>query len=116
MATSTTTLTTAWTAVCNSTQTFLLTLINPGDTVEVATTDDGTDPVITAGHRLEYAMRSEGKDSISRTVIGPGYVFAKAINPASLAVVINAWEDALVLFSAGLWDTSATWLNNRFWS
>lgn len=114
MATSNSTLTTEWSEVCNNINNFLLSLVNPGDIIEVATTEDGADPVAIYGHRLEYSLLGESRDSISRLAIGPGYVFAKASSPASLSIVISAWDDSLLLFG-GLWDTSASWLIDRIW-
>lgn len=80
--------------------------------VEVATTDDVDEfPAASLqGHFLKPAAR----ESINRAVLGPGYVFARS-SKGPVNLVLNAWGDFPLLFDAGLWDTSATWLTDRTW-
>jgi len=114
--TTTPTLTTAWTALCAIGSDFWVSLVQPGAEIEIATTDDGADPTLAVSHRLAYDRREVGKDSCNRALIGPGYVFARAITPSSLVVAFNAWNsNTLLLFTASTWDTSATWLTDRTW-
>ena len=115
MATTNPVLTTTWAAVCEGAGDFLLTLPTPGAAIEVATTDDGAAPTVTFGHRRVYDLNDSSKNSISRTDIGPGSVFAKAVSPAQITVALNNWNSSLLLFDAGLWATSATWLTARIW-
>lgn len=80
--------------------------------VEVATTDDVDEFPATGlqGHLLNPAER----ESMTRTLLGPGYVFARC-RQGPVALTLNAWGDFPLLFSAGTWDTSATWLTDRLW-
>ena len=112
MATANPTVTTDWSLiVSDSAVDFLLSL--PFESrlrVDVATTDDVDTPPATGllGHFLKPGVRQ----SIDRTELGPGYVFARTQSGA-VSLALNAWGDFPLLFSAGTWDTSATWLTDR---
>ena len=110
MATANPTVTTDWSLiVSDSALDFLLSL--PFETplrVDVATTDDVDAVPVVNGHFLKPGVRQ----SINRTELGPGYVFARSQRGA-VSLALNAWGDFPLLFSAGTWDTSATWLTDR---
>lgn len=75
---------------------------------------DSTDapPETLQGHLLSAPKR----ESMNRTLMGEGYVFARC-RSGSIDLVLNAWanSNATLLFPAGTWDTSATWLTTRTW-
>lgn len=52
---------------------------------------------------------------ITRDQLGPGYVYVKSLTGANLTAWLHGWNVALLLFSASLWDTTATWLTDRTW-
>lgn len=116
MATTLPTLTPSWTQVCVDGADFFLSLITANGDVDVATTDDGSDPTIDSGHRLSYFNRETGRDSINRAVLGPGYVFAKAVGIASLAVALSTWSTGTWLLAEGVWDDTAVWLDTAVWA
>lgn len=88
MATTNTTLTTDWSLLVTSGDEFLLTLPTTGAVaIDVATADTESAPAGTLlGHRLQTAEH----EALSRALIGPGYVYARAIS-ASCTVAVTAW-------------------------
>ena len=113
MITTNPTVTADWTLVVPDTgQDFLLSM--PFDSpiqIEVATSaHSGVAPVV-RGHMLSDSKR----ESINRNLLGPGAVFARC-HEGAVDLALNAWSSSLLLFPAGTWDTSATWLTDRTWS
>lgn len=109
MITTNPTVTADWTLVVPDTgQDFLLSM--PFDSpiqIEVATSaHSGVAPVV-RGHKLRGVL--------SRERLGPGAVFARC-HEGAVDLALNAWSSSLLLFPAGTWDTSATWLTDRTWS
>lgn len=89
MATTNPALTTSWAKIVAPGDDFLLTLpFATGNTVEIATTDADSAPSGVRGHVLS-GNRQEG---LSRTLIGTGYVWAKAATATT--IVLNAWTPA----------------------
>ncbi len=101
-----------WTLVVPDTgQNFLLSM--PFDSpisIEVATSPhSGVVPTV-QGHMYSASKR----EKIDRERLGPGAVFVRCQNgPVELA--LNVWSSSVLLFPAGTWDTSATWLTARTW-
>ena len=113
MATTNPTISDAWTLLVTDTgQDFFLSL--PFETphrVEVATWGSADAPPSTlTGHLLNAAKR----ESVNRSLLGDGCLFARCLS-GSTAVVLNTWTNSILLFDAGLWATSATWLIDRTW-
>lgn len=86
MATQDLTLTSAWQLIATAGDEFLLTLA-PGraDTVAVAVSDTAQTPTVT-GHLLTGAER----DGMNRTLLGPGYVYART-QGLDLLAALTAW-------------------------
>lgn len=114
MATSNPTVTSDWSLiVSDSALDFFLSIpFESPVRVEVATSDD-VDEFPSANLRGHY-LKPAKRESINRAVLGPGYVFARC-QQGPVLLVLNAWGDFALLFDAGLWDTSATWLTDRTW-
>lgn len=90
MATTNPSLTTTWAQIVTTGDEFLLTL--PFDTptrVEVATKDAEEAPTV-QGH----VLRGDHGDSLSRGLIGPGYVYARIVGAGPAGVVLNTWTPA----------------------
>ena len=86
MATQDVTLTSAWQLIATAGDEFLLTLPPGGHRqVAVALSDTEQDPTV-AGHRL----LSQG-EGLNRTLIGPGYVYARSRSGVAVAAVLSAW-------------------------
>ncbi len=87
MATTNPSVTASWAKIVDDGDEFLLTLPWATNTsIEVATKDTDEAPTV-QGH----VLRGERADSMNRSLIGPGYVFARGVGSGSLAVVLNAW-------------------------
>lgn len=86
MATTNPTLTTAWSKIVDAGYDFLLTLpFSTRTSIEVATSDSVADPTV-VGH----VVRGDQYESINRTLIGTGYVYART-REGTATVVLNAW-------------------------
>lgn len=113
MATTNPTITADWTLlVADSGRDFFLSLpfASPHD-IEVATTENAlVPPSGLSGHVLS----GNAQESINRALLGPGAVFARCAR-GTLSLVLNTWTSAVLLFTAGTWDTSATWLTDSTW-
>ena len=86
MATTNPTLNGSWTKIVDAGYEFLLTL--PFSTrvdVEIATQDTEEAPTV-RGH----VLRGDQFESLNRTLIGPGYVYART-TAGTVPVVLNAW-------------------------
>ena len=86
MATTNPTLNGSWTKIVDAGYEFLLTL--PFSTrvdVEIATQDTKEAPTV-RGH----VLRGDQFESLNRTLIGPGYVYARTTS-GTVPVVLNAW-------------------------
>jgi len=86
MATTNPTLNSSWTKIVDAGYEFLLTL--PFSTrvdIEVATKDSEAAPTV-RGH----VLRGDQFESLNRTLIGPGYVYARTTS-GTVPVVLNAW-------------------------
>ena len=86
MATTNPTLNGSWTKIVDAGYEFLLTL--PFSTrvdVEIATKDTEEAPTV-KGH----VLRGDQFESLNRTLIGPGYVYARTTS-GTVPVVLNAW-------------------------
>ena len=83
MATTNVTITSAWTKIAESSDSFLVTW-DSQTVVEIAATATDTAPVVN-GHRLGFG------DAITRDLIGTGFVWAKTAGgvPSSLSVVVS---------------------------
>ena len=88
MATTKTTLTTTYTKIADSGDEFLLSFPTTGTgKVDVATADTDSAPASTVlGHRLTTGEH----EAINRALIGPGYVFARAVD-GSISVALTTW-------------------------
>ncbi len=86
MATTNPTLTTSYTKIVAAGDEFLLTLLHTSKLdVEVAIKDTDEAPSV-RGH----VLRGERGESMNRSLIGPGYVFARAVG-GTVPVVLSAW-------------------------
>lgn len=91
MATTNPTLTTSWAKLVDLGYEFFISLPFTSVThIEIATVDSDEAPASgVSGH----VLKGEAQESLSRQLIGPGYVYARSRN-GSLPVVLNAWEPA----------------------
>lgn len=86
MATTNPSLTTAWAKIVTAGDDFLLTLpFATANSVEVATKDTDVAPAV-QGH----VLRGRKGDTLTRSQLGPGYVYARSVGGAA-TVVLNAW-------------------------
>ena len=86
MATTNPTLNGSWTKIVDAGDDFLLTLpFATAGGVEVATKDTDVAPTV-QGH----VLRGRNGDTMTRTQLGPGYVYARSIGGAA-TVILNAW-------------------------
>lgn len=85
MATSNPVVTAAWTKLAESSDVDLLVTWETPVVLEVATTSANSAPAV-IGHRVT------NEDAITRSVIGPGYVWARTVagsRPSSVQVVVS---------------------------
>jgi hypothetical protein len=86
MATTNPTITTAWAKIVNVGDSFLLTLpFTTRTSIEVAVRDADSAPTV-QGH----VLRGDRAESLTRSLIGPGYVFARS-QGGSVVVNLSAW-------------------------
>ena len=86
MATTNPTLNGSWTKIVDAGYEFLLTLpFSIRVDIEVATKDSEAAPTV-RGH----VLRGDQFESLNRTLIGPGYVYARTTS-GTVPVVLNAW-------------------------
>ena len=89
MATRNITLTSEYTLIATSTQSFFLSLPwLTGATIEVATSDAEVVPSV-AGH--EFTGRES--ESVNRALIGTGFVYARSKSGVPLVVRLNVWTE-----------------------
>ena len=87
MATQNVTLSKRYVMIASDTQNFFLSLPwLTGATIEVATSDTQTVPTV-MGHELT----GRETESINRTLIGPGFVYARSKSGTPLEVRLNVW-------------------------
>lgn len=87
MATTNPALTTSWSKIVDAGDEFFLTLpFATRVSIEVATKDTDTAPSV-QGH----VLRGDRLESMNRSLIGPGYVYARVVSAGSVSVVLNAW-------------------------
>jgi hypothetical protein len=78
-----------WALIATAGDEFLLTLLNREQPVEVAVSDTEVTPPGIEGHIL-----SSGSDGgMNRALIGPGYVYARPVQPrgGSVTVALSTW-------------------------
>lgn len=76
----------SWKKIVNAGDEFLLTLpFATANSVEVATKDTDVAPAV-QGH----VLRGRKGDTLTRSQLGPGYVYARSVGGAA-TVVLNAW-------------------------
>jgi len=86
MATTNPTITTTWAKLADAGTEFLLTLpFSTRTSIEVATSDTDVAPTVN-GH----VLRGDQYESINRTLIGTGYVYART-SEGSVTGVLNVW-------------------------
>lgn len=106
------TLTDAWSLLVAAGDDFTLTLPRRAGPVEVVPMATATAPALDLiGHVLSPA----GREAFNRPLSGPGYLYGRA--PQGTAIVaVSTWNsNSQLLFPAGTWDTSLTWLTDRTW-
>jgi len=79
----------SWTLIAPAGDEFLLTLLNREQPLEVAVSDTLATPQGIEGHVLS----SGGDGGMNRALIGPGYVYARPVQPrgGTVAVALTAW-------------------------
>lgn len=86
MATTNPTLTTAWAKIVDSGEEFTFGLQpGPVSTVAIAAVATDTAPAV-AGHQLAGPT-----ESINRSLIGPGYIYAKLVSGSATAAWLHTW-------------------------
>jgi hypothetical protein len=86
MATTNPTITTAWAKLVNLGDDFLLTLpFTTRTSIEVAIKDSDAAPTV-QGH----VIRGDRIEGLNRTLLGPGYVFARC-QEGSVVATLSAW-------------------------
>ena len=87
MSTTNPSVTASWGKLVDTGDDFLLTLPFATSTrIEVAVSDTDEAPTV-QGHVLS----GDRGDSMNRSLIGPGYVYARVAESGSVNVVLNAW-------------------------
>jgi hypothetical protein len=77
-----------WTQITNFSDFFLLSLAE-NSSVEVAAADTSTPPVVDRGHVLDPT----NNNGLTRDMIGPGYIFARAVSTDyQCVVVLSSWS------------------------
>jgi hypothetical protein len=113
MATSNPSVGTSWTQLVPAGDDFTLGVQandHAGNHLAVAATDADSEPSV-AGHILATPA-----NVINRALIGSGFVWAKSLRDTAITLWLHRWNSDPILFDAGVWDTTATWLYDRTWS
>ncbi len=81
-----------WTFIVTAGDEFLLTLLNREQPIEVAVSDTLATPAGIEGHVLS----SGGDGGMNRALIGPGYVYARPVQPrgGTATVALTTWTPA----------------------